>query len=105
MALYRPTDLKALLKRLEAKPHKGLSQNFLIDGNILRKTVAVAGVTADDLVVEIGPGPGALTECLLACGAEVLAIERDTRLAEELHNLPTDSGKLSVYCEDILRFP
>lgn len=105
MALYRPTALRQLLKELATRPKKGLSQNFLIDGNIVRKMAASASVTAGDLIVEIGPGPGALTECLLERGAHVVAIEMDATLAQALLQLPKGEGRLDVHCEDILQFP
>lgn len=111
--LYRPTALLALLQRLDTAPKKGLSQNFLIDGNILRKMVKAAAVKSGELVVEIGPGPGALTESLLGCGAHVIAIERDAVFAEALQQLPRGNGvvelesesELEVFCSDILEFP
>jgi 16S rRNA (adenine1518-N6/adenine1519-N6)-dimethyltransferase len=105
MALYRPTELKALLARLATGPKKGLSQNFLIDGNILRKITTAAAIKPNEVVLEIGPGPGALTECLLDCGAHVIAVERDTVFAAALQELPNSHGKLTVHCADILIFP
>ncbi|MBS0655823.1 MAG: ribosomal RNA small subunit methyltransferase A [Verrucomicrobia bacterium] len=100
--LYRPTELRALLDSLGVAPKKGLSQNFLIDGNILNKIAHLASLKPGDLVVEIGPGPGALTEKLLSCGCHVLAIEKDTtfaRLAKE-----KEHPSLEVWCEDVLDF-
>ncbi len=76
------------------RPKKGLSQNFLIDGNVLRKMVAAANLSEGELVLEIGPGPGVLTEALLATGAEVIAIEKDEKLAHYLERL--QNGKLQV---------
>jgi len=98
VARYRPTELKKLLKKLETGPKKGLSQNFLIDGNIIRKIVE--GVAPGERVLEIGPGPGALTEALLEAGAEVIAVERDPLFAEELKSLQG----VRLFCEDILKF-
>lgn len=106
MPVYRPSELKALLQQLGTAPKKGLSQNFMIDGNVVRKMAACAAVTAGDLIVEIGPGPGALTECLLDCGAHVVAIERDALFAAALRRLSDSSpGHLDVYSTDILTFP
>ncbi|GAB5412280.1 MAG: 16S rRNA (adenine(1518)-N(6)/adenine(1519)-N(6)) -dimethyltransferase RsmA [Chlamydiales bacterium] len=81
-------------------PRKGLSQNFLTDPNILRKIVKTAEVNENDLVVEIGAGPGALTETLLETGAKVIAIEIDRRFANELPRL--NNGNLEVLEADIL---
>ncbi len=84
-------------------PKKSLSQNFLIDANIVRKIVLLAEVAPGDAVLEIGPGPGALTAALLTAGARVFAIEIDRTLAQELHRL--QNGRLNIYESDFLKFP
>ena len=86
MTLYRPSALRAFLEEIGASPKKSLSQNFLIDGNIIRKIVTFAGVQKGDSVLEIGPGPGVLTEELLARGAHVLAVEKDRKFAAALRD-------------------
>jgi len=63
---------------------KSLGQNFLHDGNQLRRIVKAAELTQRDKVLEIGPGLGPLTELLLENAGEVLAIEKDARLVEFL---------------------
>ena len=103
MSIYRPTELRQFLESLGISPRKGLSQNFLIDGNILRKIGSYA--QPGDLVVEIGPGPGSLTEVLLERGAEVIAIEKDPVLAKALERFKGPDRKLTVFCEDIMQFP
>lgn len=100
MSRYRPSELQGYLRSLGVKPIKGLSQNFLIDGNILDKIIALAEVTADDCVVEIGPGPGALTQRLLETGCEVIAIELDPIFAKALPAHP----RLTVHAADALKF-
>lgn len=97
--MHRPVELRAFLDRLGIRPKKSLSQNFLIDKNILDKILILADVKEGDLVVEVGPGPGALTEQLLAKGAKVIAIEKDAVYAKELERF---DGNLKVYCEDVL---
>ncbi len=104
MPIYQPSELHQFLKEQGLSPRKGLSQNFLIDGNILRKIVASAHVEADDWVVEIGPGPGALTEQLLNTGAHVIAIEKDSGMAKTLSRLQQDD-RLAIFCDDIMQFP
>lgn len=101
MSVYKPSELMLYLQELGIGPRKALSQNFLIDGNIIRKIVATAGVKGGDTVLEIGPGPGALTEELLSTGARVIAVEKDPLLAEGLKRLKG----LEIYCNDILDFP
>jgi len=103
--VYRPTDLHAFLREQGRGARKGLSQNFLIDGNIIQKIVNTADVSDKDFVIEIGPGPGALTQALLDRGAQVLAIEMDPLFAQALNRLQPCDGRLEVVQEDILKFP
>ncbi len=104
--MHRPTELWAFLDEMGVRPKKGLSQNFLTDGNILRKIVRLAGVAPQDLVLEIGPGPGALTETLLAHPIQLLAVEKDPTLAEALKNRKKElPGKLEVVAGDFLTLP
>jgi 16S rRNA (adenine1518-N6/adenine1519-N6)-dimethyltransferase len=102
LPLYKPSTLRAFLEEIDATPKKSLSQNFLIDGNIIRKIVTLAGVLPGDFVLEIGPGPGVLTEELLARGAHVLAVEKDRKFAKALTRLQTDDERLTVIEGDIL---
>lgn len=81
MSLLGPAEVRALAARLDLAPTKKLGQNFVIDGNTVRRIVAAAGVTAGEAVVEIGPGLGSLTLGLIDAGATVTAVEIDPRLA------------------------
>lgn len=105
MPIYKPSELRLFLNHLGISPKKGLSQNFLIDGNIIRKIVEAAEVTPEDTILEIGPGPGSLTQALLETGGSVLAVEKDTILAEALERLAPAAPNLKVFCHDILTFP
>jgi 16S rRNA (adenine1518-N6/adenine1519-N6)-dimethyltransferase len=105
MPIYKPSELRLFLNQLEIFPKKGLSQNFLIDGNIIRKIVMASKVQSGDVVLEIGPGPGSLTQALLETGARVVAVEKDGVLAQALERLQTPSQQLSIFCHDILTFP
>ncbi len=102
MALFRPSELREYLRSIGAAASKAMSQNFLIDGNILNKIIALADVQSDDLVVEIGPGPGALTERLLDTGCQVIAIEKDPIFANALTKL--QHPRLTVFTADVLHF-
>lgn len=104
MPIYQPSELMMFLEEHGYSPRKGLSQNFLIDGNILRKIVAAAQVQPGDLVFEVGPGPGALTEQLLLAGARVIAVEMDTGFAKALPRLDVE-GRLETFCQDVMKFP
>ena len=65
-----PSATRDLLARLGHQPKRFLGQNFLVDGNIVRKSLDLAEVRPGDTVVEIGPGLGTLTTTLLEAGAE-----------------------------------
>lgn len=78
------SELRALLDERGIQLTKSLGQNFLHDGNQLRRIAALAELRPGERVLEIGPGLGALTRHLLAAGCEVLAIEKDARLAAVL---------------------
>lgn len=82
-----PLSLSAtreLLTRLGHGPRRWLGQNFLVDPNIVRKSLELGEVAPGDRVVEVGPGLGTLTGALLAAGAEVWAVEKDADLAGHL---------------------
>jgi 16S rRNA (adenine1518-N6/adenine1519-N6)-dimethyltransferase len=72
------------LENLKIFPAKKLGQNFLIDGNVVRKLLGVADLGNCDSVVEIGAGLGAISEKILDAGAQLFAIEVDGRLVEFL---------------------
>ena len=79
-----PSATRETLARLGHNPKRFLGQNFLVDGNIVRKSVELAELRPGDDVVEIGPGLGTLTAALLAAGAEVWAVEKDRALHAHL---------------------
>ena len=84
MALLGAAEIRELAELLDLRPAKSLGQNFVIDGNVCQKIVRVAGVTADDIALEIGPGLGSLTLALLEVTSNVIAVEIDQRLADRL---------------------
>ena len=94
---------KRLLASHDLHAKKGLGQNFLIDGNILKKIAAAAGLTRADTVIEVGPGLGVLTETLAAQAGKVIAIELDNNLAGILKTHFTGSDAVTVINEDILK--
>ena len=79
-----PTATRELLAQLGHQPKRFLGQNFLVDGNIVHKSLELAAVQPGDTVVEIGPGLGTLTAALLEAGAEVWAVEKDRTLHAHL---------------------
>lgn len=82
---------------MERKPKKSLGQNFLTSKSAVQESVEAGGVKKGDCVLEIGPGKGVLTRALLACGANVIAVEKDETLAAELaHLFPDEVGNRSL---------
>jgi 16S rRNA (adenine1518-N6/adenine1519-N6)-dimethyltransferase len=82
--LTRPSEVRRLLAELGLRPSQALGQNFLVDAHILAAIVEAARVASDDVVLEIGPGLGVLTEALAARARRVLAVEKDRRLEPHL---------------------
>ena len=86
-----PSETTALLNTLGHLPKKKLGQNFLIDGNIVEKSLQLADLPASGNVVEIGPGLGTLTRKLLDAGQTVHSVEIDYRLAENIEKTETEA--------------
>jgi 16S rRNA (adenine1518-N6/adenine1519-N6)-dimethyltransferase len=105
--ILTPTATRALLAQLGHTPRRQLGQNFLVDGNIVRKSLELASVAAGDRVVEVGPGLGTLTTALLEAGAEVFAIELDRTMAAHLRSTlePTAGGSLHLLEGDAVEHP
>lgn len=82
--LTNPSIIKSLLNDLGHRPNKGLGQNYLIDGNIIDIIVRTADISLSDILLEIGPGLGALTQALLTTGAPLTAIEKDPTMAQHI---------------------
>lgn len=106
MSLLGAAEIRELAELLDLRPAKSLGQNFVIDGNVCQKIVRVAGVTSDDIALEIGPGLGSLTLALLEVTSNVIAVEIDHRLADRLPitvaEHKTDSYELTVINTDAL---
>jgi 16S rRNA (adenine1518-N6/adenine1519-N6)-dimethyltransferase len=101
-----PRATRELLAQLNHQPKRFLGQNFLVDGNIVRKSLELAGVQPGDAVVEIGPGLGTLTAALLAAGAEVWAVEKDRTLHAHLAaNLAPGQPRLHLLEGDAMEQP
>jgi len=97
-----PSELRALLRRHGLSPRRSLGQNFLIDQNLARKLLDASGAGAGDLVLEAGPGAGALTEGLLERGCRVVAVELDEGLADVLEARFGDAAGLTLIRGDCL---
>lgn len=75
------TEIRGLLAARGVRPKHRLGQNFLHDHNQLRRIVDAGGIDPGDLVLEVGPGTGTLTEALVEAGAEVVCVELDEDMA------------------------
>ena len=84
MSLLGAAEIRELAAKLNLRPSKSLGQNFVHDANVCRKIVRTAGVTSEDIALEIGPGLGSLTLAMLEEAQSVIAVEIDPRLAEQL---------------------
>jgi 16S rRNA (adenine1518-N6/adenine1519-N6)-dimethyltransferase len=101
------SDVRALAQALDLRPTKTRGQNFVTDGNTVRRIVRAADVGPDDVVVEVGPGLGSLTLALLAAVRRVVAIEIDPLLAQALPatvraRRPDLADRLEVLAADAL---
>ncbi len=80
--LQRTSDQwRSLLKKNRIKPTKSMGQNFLTETAVVEEIVEIAGISAGDLVIEIGPGMGILSRQIISSGAELIAVELDRELA------------------------
>ncbi len=96
MTLLGAAQIRELAEELGIKPAKSLGQNFVIDANVCRKIVRIAGVTSSDVALEIGPGLGSLTLALLEEAQSVIAVEIDQRLAERLPQTVQENNQSSA---------
>jgi 16S rRNA (adenine1518-N6/adenine1519-N6)-dimethyltransferase len=93
------------LRRHGLAARRSLSQNHLVDGDILERIVASAAVQPGEHILEVGPGLGTLTGELLRAGARVTAVERDDRLVDHLRERFAGEPALTLMAADILDVP
>lgn len=106
--LLGPADIRALAAELGIRPTKKLGQNFVHDANTVRRIVTAAGLTQQDVALEVGPGLGSLTLGLLPAAGSVVAVEIDPVLAARLpatvaERAPELADRLRVVPADALR--
>jgi 16S rRNA (adenine1518-N6/adenine1519-N6)-dimethyltransferase len=106
--LLGPAEVRLLAERLGLRPTKQRGQNFVIDANTVRRIVRASGVTAEDVVLEVGPGLGSLTLALLDTVSRVVAVEVDPVLAGALPGTvatyaPGRADRLEVVEADAMR--
>ena len=95
---------KEIIRQYAIKPRKRLGQSFLMEQNVIRNISAIAQVTKNDIVVEIGAGIGVLTEDLAQTAAKLIAVELDDQLVEILKDKLLKYNNVQIYSGDILKF-
>ena len=103
MDLSSRTFVKNLLKKWGVHPFKGFGQNFLVDKKVLRKIVEAADLKTEDVVLEIGPGIGTLTQELAKRVKKVIAVEKDKKMVEILKETLKDFKNIEIIQDDIRR--
>ena len=92
-----------ILAKYDLYAKKNFGQNFLVDERVLGKIVSSAEISKDDVVIEVGPGIGTLTQALAKEAYKVVAVEIDTTLVPILGELLSDFDNIEIINEDILK--
>ena len=98
-----PSNTIEVLQKYNFNFQKKFGQNFLIDTHVLDKIIRESGVTKDDMVIEIGPGIGTMTQYLCENAREVVAIEIDKNLIPILGDTLSAYDNVTVVNEDVLK--
>ena len=102
--LSDPKETIAVLQRYNFNFQKKFGQNFLIDGHVIEKIIAAAGIGKEDVVLEIGPGIGTLTQRLCEAAGDVVAVEIDRNLIPILTgDTCKDYANLQIVSGDIMK--
>lgn len=102
--LGNPKETVEILNKYHFIFQKKYGQNFLIDTHVLDKIIKAADITKDDMVLEIGPGIGTLTQYLCEAAREVVAVEIDKNLLPILDDTLSAYDNVTVINEDVLKF-
>ncbi len=95
---------KDVIRHYNIKPRKRYGQSFLLDQNVIKRIVAAAGISFEDVVVEIGAGIGVLTEELAQKCRKIIAVELDEYLVEVLKDKLAVYNNVEIHSGDILKF-
>ena len=101
--LGNPKNTIEVIQKYQFAFQKKFGQNFLIDPHVLDKIIGAAGVTKEDMVLEIGPGIGTMTQYLAEAAREVVAVEIDNNLILILKETLAEYDNVTVINEDILK--
>ena len=101
--LGNPQNTIAVLQKYNFSFQKKFGQNFLIDTHVLDKIIRAAGITKDDMVLEIGPGIGTMTQYLAEAAGKVTAVEIDKNLIPILEDTLSEYDNVTIINEDVLK--
>lgn len=101
--IANPTETKVLIEKYGFSFQKRFGQNFLIDTNIIEHIIDGAGITDEDVVLEIGPGIGSLTQWMADRAKKVIAVEIDKKLIPMLEETLADYENIRIINDDILK--
>ena len=101
--LYEPSEIKRLKNKYGFRFQRSLGQNFLVDGEAVAGIVEGAGISEDDLVIEIGPGIGVLTESIAPRAGKVVAVEIDEGLIEIMKDTLSGHENIKIVNDNILK--
>ena len=101
--LGNPKNTIEIIQKYEFMFQKKFGQNFLIDTHVLDKIIQSANITKDDMVLEIGPGIGTMTQYLAESAGQVIAVEIDKSLIPILEDTLSPYDNVTVINEDILK--
>ena len=103
MDLTSKSIIKSLLNKYSTRPFKGWGQNFLVDKQVLTKIIDSANLKKSDIVLEIGPGIGTLTQELAKKAGKVIAVEKDKKMVEILKETLANFNNVEIIQADILK--
>ncbi|ROR31952.1 dimethyladenosine transferase [Mobilisporobacter senegalensis] len=101
--LGNPQNTIEIIKKYNFIFQKKFGQNFLIDTHVLDKIISAAGITKEDVVLEIGPGIGTMTQYLCESAREVIAVEIDKHLIPILEETLSAYNNITIINDDILK--
>lgn len=98
-----PNNTKYILNKYSYKMKKSLGQNFLIDENIIKNIIEKSDIKKDDIILEIGPGIGSMTQILAKYSKKVIAVEIESNLVSVLNDIFKDEDNIEIINKDILK--
>ena len=103
MSLTSRKNIKNLLKKYQICPSKRLGQNFLVDKEAVKKIIKAAYLESEDVILEIGPGLGTITQEVAKKVKKVIGIEKDRKMTEILKETLKDCKNVEIVLGDILK--